>query len=110
MADDHAYLHQVEVDDFEEDDSASSSDLDASEPAQELMVEIEPSGGKYSSAPDTAPKRNKAPKAHGSKQPGSHHVQSAPSARRPKNLEVEVAGPTEDVRSGFPASSLLEPV
>lgn len=108
MADDHAYLHQVEVDDFEEDDSASSSDMDPSEPAQELMVEIDPRGGQYSSSPDSPPQRSKAPKAHKSKQPGSHQVQSAPSARRPKNLEVEVAGPTEDVRSGLPSSSLLE--
>lgn len=106
MADDHTYHHQVEVDDFEEDDSASSSDMDASEPAQELMEEIDTRTAQHAPSPRPAAKQNGEHRSKGPKVKGSHEVQSTPSARRPRNLEVEVAGPTEDVRSGFPASCL----
>lgn len=101
MADDHEYPHQVEVDDFEEDDSASSSDLEPAEPAQELLEEDLQRDASH--APSS---RSGGANGHGSKSKhgkghGSDKEKAPQAVRRPKNLEVEVAGPTEDVRSLF---------
>lgn len=107
MADDQVYPHHVEVDVSDSDDDASSSDMQTTRDVYEEIEEIETNPQAYASSSN-----NDATWASGNKggqkatsSSAKSHAQRPP--RTPKNLEVEVAGATEDVRH---FSSLLRPL
>ena len=105
MADDHDYPHQVEVDDEEYSDEPTSSDVESSDVALQDEEVEQIVDHHHSSTPahfDISSAIPTAANSHG-KPKHTHvdgHVQAAArhAMRQQRSLDVEVEGPTEDVR------------
>jgi len=96
MADDHDYPHQVEVSD---DEVSSSEDLDSSDLDESAVEQIEVVSIPLASPTPAASIQRNSPGV-----PRGDHPQNPPRAaknsnRAPRNLDVDVSGPTEDVRT-----------
>lgn len=101
MASDQVYHHQVDVDDAaysESSESVESSDMEQHAPQTEVIEDATAAGGWQASPPPRLRQQQVAAASSDDAQPPPPR-QRAPSVRAIKNLEVEVNGPTEDVRS-----------